>query len=143
MSKCISQPSKEAEFALAALMEIPLQHKAIMGFQILSRRIGRCPSRIPLPPPTGIVNFNATLPSSSTSQFLKQKQDTVQQLNTGSSSSTSPALGSEDQHVCPICLVNPKDMAFGCGHQTCCNCGNNMEKCPICRIAIKIRVKLY
>ncbi|KAF3336327.1 E3 ubiquitin-protein ligase RGLG2-like protein [Carex littledalei] len=104
MSKRIPQPRKEAEFALAALMEIPSH-----------RRIGRCPSRVPLPPPTGTVNFSATLPSSSTSQFLKQKQDTVQQLNTGSSSSssTSPAPGSgsnsEDQVyslAVPNCLFN-------------------------------------
>ncbi|XP_078149151.1 E3 ubiquitin-protein ligase RGLG2-like [Carex rostrata] len=148
MSKRISQSKKEAEFALAALMEIPSQYKAIMGLQILGRQTGRCPSRVPLPPPTGTINFSATLPNSSISQFLKQKQDTIQQ-NTGSSSSTSPASvsgsgsNSEDQNVCPICLVNPKDMAFGCGHQTCCNCANTLEKCPICRVAIKIRVKLY
>ncbi|MED6212096.1 phosphatidate cytidylyltransferase [Stylosanthes scabra] len=35
------------------------------------------------------------------------------------------------------------DMAFGCGHQTCCKCGENLESCPICRSTIDTRIKLY
>ncbi|KAG6534931.1 hypothetical protein ZIOFF_008839 [Zingiber officinale] len=45
--------------------------------------------------------------------------------------------------LCPICLTNPKDMAFGCGHQTCCECGPSLETCPICRTQITTRIKLY
>ncbi|RWR97005.1 E3 ubiquitin-protein ligase RGLG2-like protein isoform X1 [Cinnamomum micranthum f. kanehirae] len=45
--------------------------------------------------------------------------------------------------VCPICLTNPKDMAFGCGHQTCCDCGECLTSCPICRSDIHTRIKLY
>ncbi|CAN6687458.1 unnamed protein product [Malus baccata var. baccata] len=30
------------------------------------------------------------------------------------------------EQVCPICLTNLKDMAFGCGHQTCCECGQDL-----------------
>ncbi|KAF2588282.1 hypothetical protein F2Q70_00040856 [Brassica cretica] len=45
--------------------------------------------------------------------------------------------------ICPICLSNPKDMAFGCGHQTCCDCGPDLQACPICRAPIQTRIKLY
>ncbi|XP_059445885.1 E3 ubiquitin-protein ligase RGLG5-like [Corylus avellana] len=48
-----------------------------------------------------------------------------------------------DNQVCPICLTNSKDMAFGCGHQTCCDCGEDLEVCPICRRAIETRIRLY
>ncbi|KAH9776492.1 E3 ubiquitin-protein ligase RGLG2 [Citrus sinensis] len=73
MSKNVDRSRKETEFALAALMEIPSQYKA----------------------------------------------------------------------VCPICLTDPKDMAFGCGHQTCCGCGQDLDLCPICRSFIQTRIKLY
>ncbi|CAN1321851.1 E3 ubiquitin-protein ligase RGLG1 [Linum perenne] len=45
--------------------------------------------------------------------------------------------------ICPICLSNAKDMAFGCGHQTCCECGESLKLCPICRTPISTRIKLY
>ncbi|KAH1193077.1 E3 ubiquitin-protein ligase RGLG1 [Glycine max] len=45
--------------------------------------------------------------------------------------------------LCPICLTNSKDMAFGCGHQTCCECGQDLQSCPICRSPINTRIKLY
>ncbi|KAJ0760131.1 putative transcription factor C2H2 family [Helianthus annuus] len=45
--------------------------------------------------------------------------------------------------LCPICITNTKDMAFGCGHQTCCECGTDLQLCPICRSHIQTRIKLY
>ncbi|KAI3467617.1 hypothetical protein Pfo_024281, partial [Paulownia fortunei] len=41
--------------------------------------------------------------------------------------------------ICPICLGNPKDMAFQCGHQTS-DCGVDLEHCPICRSTITTRI---
>ncbi|KAE8023565.1 hypothetical protein FH972_009243 [Carpinus fangiana] len=57
--------------------------------------------------------------------------------------STTPSSSLYDNQVCPICLTNSKDMAFGCGHQTCCDCGEDLEVCPICRRAIETRIRLY
>ncbi|XP_054815966.1 nuclear-pore anchor-like isoform X1 [Prosopis cineraria] len=48
-----------------------------------------------------------------------------------------------NEQACAICLTNDKDMAFGCGHMTCRDCGSRMSKCPICRQKIKSRVRLF
>ncbi|KAF7835777.1 trichohyalin-like isoform X1 [Senna tora] len=45
--------------------------------------------------------------------------------------------------ACAICLTNEKDMAFGCGHMTCGDCGVKMSMCPICRKPIINRLKLF
>ncbi|KAF7835778.1 trichohyalin-like isoform X1 [Senna tora] len=45
--------------------------------------------------------------------------------------------------ACAICLTNEKDMAFGCGHMTCGDCGVMMSMCPICRESITSRLKLF
>ncbi|XP_058747270.1 uncharacterized protein LOC131620280 isoform X1 [Vicia villosa] len=45
--------------------------------------------------------------------------------------------------ACTICLTNEKDMAFGCGHMTCRDCGSKLSKCPICREQISSHIKLF
>ncbi|MFS8020513.1 putative transcription factor C2H2 family [Helianthus anomalus] len=44
--------------------------------------------------------------------------------------------------VCPICLTRPKDLAFGCGHQTCCECGVELSYCPFCGNLIQTKIVL-
>ncbi|KAJ0972798.1 hypothetical protein J5N97_020757 [Dioscorea zingiberensis] len=48
-----------------------------------------------------------------------------------------------DNKVCPICLKEMKNMAFGCGHQACYGCGEALKSCPICHSSIQKRIKLY
>lgn len=48
-----------------------------------------------------------------------------------------------DQSTCPICLDAPKNMVFQCGHSTCNECGPSLERCPICRKTITMRLKTY
>ncbi|XP_027901697.1 E3 ubiquitin-protein ligase RGLG2-like [Vigna unguiculata] len=138
MSKNMDRSRKETEFALAALMEIPSQYKATIELNILGTRSGKDIERVPLPPPLyGAASFNSPKTSRQNS-FRPSAPSSRHDV-----SRNPPATSASDNQVCPICLTNPKDMAFGCGHQTCCECGQDLELCPICRSSIDTRIKLY
>ncbi|CAI5518152.1 unnamed protein product, partial [Closterium sp. Naga37s-1] len=57
----------------------------------------------------------------------------------GSGGASAAGGGTE----CPVCLMYPKNTAFQCGHQTCEECGKQMNNCPICRAPVTMRIKLY
>jgi hypothetical protein len=44
---------------------------------------------------------------------------------------------------CPICLEEPKEIVFQCGHQSCHNCSPRLTRCHTCRACISQRIKLY
>ncbi|KAL7140641.1 hypothetical protein ABFS83_08G002500 [Erythranthe nasuta] len=142
MSKNAHQSRKETEFALSALMEIPSQYKATMELNLLGRQRGNTSERIALPPPIYSMAFSSGSKPSRATSFQPSSSSKYEQNVSASAAPTAPSSTYEHQ-ICPICLSNPKDMAFGCGHQTCCECGQDLQLCPICRSRIETRIKLY
>ncbi|KAJ8447723.1 hypothetical protein Cgig2_015086 [Carnegiea gigantea] len=126
MSENMDVQKKEAAFALAALMEIPYQYRATQNFAFHKHdKTQSRPRNKPLPPPPEVRNHDKSVRSATNSTL-------------SSVESNIPV-----EQACPICLTNPKDMAFGCGHLACKNCGPKLQTCPLCRRPITARVRLY
>lgn len=127
MSANMDAQKKEAAFALAALMEIPFQYRATQGLRLMGKQREIAGRARVLPPPREVT-----------------EQDNQAAVAYPPATSSEPADYSiPTEQACPICLTNLRNMAFGCGHLTCKDCGLTLSTCPICRAPITTRVRLF
>eukprot|EP01080_Neovahlkampfia_damariscottae_P002726 gene2726-3921_t len=51
----------------------------------------------------------------------------------------------EDYKLCTVCFVNEKNIALNCGHLFCSDCLSILPEnnCPICRVEIKNKIKIF
>lgn len=144
MSKNKSPAEKETAFALAALMEIPIQYKAASELGLLGRVTGKARKIVPRPPPVPYTRrIMQREPSNLSSPSCPPPVPyTPHIMQHDPSNLSSPSLDDRTQ-ACPICLTSSKDMAFNCGHMTCRECSSKVSNCPICRQVITSRLRLF
>ncbi|KAL8159131.1 hypothetical protein V2J09_000668 [Rumex salicifolius] len=106
----------------------PFQYRATQTIQLKGKKHNGTRNKL-LPPPREVIdhdNADRSVSCSTSASF-----DSVSEPTTS------------NEQACPICLTNPRNMAFQCGHMACMDCGPTLKTCPLCREPIKMRVRLY
>ncbi|XP_064385298.1 uncharacterized protein LOC135334154 [Halichondria panicea] len=60
-----------------------------------------------------------------------------------SATSVHPLASPDSESKCPICLTEPKNTSFLCRHQTCWDCAQKVDHCPVCKKFVTHRIQLF
>ena len=87
------------------------------------------------------------------SHHLQDLQHVLQQLKDVTRNAEAQALQTrlaqlgvapgEPDSMCPVCMATKKEVAFGCGHQACATCAEQLQHCHSCRKRIDQKIKLF
>jgi membrane protease subunit (stomatin/prohibitin family) len=78
-----------------------------------------------------------------TSGTLEGRTKAVRQVVLQRSIAEYQRQASAESVRCAVCMEAKRSLAFGCGHQTCDNCGDKMSVCPFCRQDITAKIRLF
>lgn len=53
------------------------------------------------------------------------------------------AEASAEAAACPVCLLAPRDTSLNCGHCTCAACAALLTRCPLCRVPVSTRARVF
>jgi hypothetical protein len=93
-----------------------------------------------------IVSLEASARDNNNSKKKKKKKKNKKQrcCNTAAAA-TAAAADDDDTVTCTVCLDKPREqLLMPCKHVcVCTDCGNNVEQCPLCRVTIAERVRVF
>lgn len=113
------------------------------------------------PKPTDFVTLNAAIMTNQlneTFNTIRKLKTNYQTLKEAHNMSTNKAINRltslvqtltkkcqnlEKALECQICMDNPKDITFECGHPICATCLPLLQKCPSCESSNLTPIKLF
>ncbi|CAD6262197.1 unnamed protein product [Miscanthus lutarioriparius] len=149
MSRETAKSRNEAALAFEVFSKVPLQFKAAMELGISGRNLPVSPGRAPRAPPDEVIPRTPGASSDRSESFGKTSADeedlllSLSHVLESDGADLATTTNTLSYQNCPICLTNLMDMAFGCGHMFCGDCGTELERCPFCRSPVTTKITLH
>lgn len=142
MNNPVNLRRKEADFALAALMEIPFQYQATVELQLLGRQRGYASNRKILPPPEGTEDAAGRL-----DVFRRERIHRCPSLFCPRPALTPPLFpplpeaSAPNIPMCQTCERYENEVVFECRHEACSRCERLLTDCPFCKTTIMTKTR--
>lgn len=95
---------------------------------------------LPVPAAPSLLSLSA---AAAPPGSLEASTKAVRQVVLQRSIAELSAQASADTLRCAVCMEARRSLAFGCGHQTCDKCGDQITSCPFCRQSITAKIRLF